>query len=464
MRKLHLIDTAQLPARHVFGRDLDPRDYRRHLGQTRAELYWDATTGLYPNAFAALAGTLSGDLYLHLPAHYPAGDPDHQRLLDHGSDPAQCQHHFNTRLRRISQQQHSKLQTTTPDPIEHRHSPQIILGKRGRGKTTRLADKIRWLGDIPILIITPYRSNLERLHAHLPAAANHIHLPPDEALRRQPPAQHLIIDEAAAIPAAQLLALTARYPAYTLASSEDGYEGQARRFSITTLPALLARDHAQIIRHHHALRHPHGDPLETLLEHAFLLNPPTAEPATPTRIRTISQTQLATDETLLTQTYALLHQAHYRTSPEDLKRLLDLPAQTLIIADDGTHTAAVLHILHENPLPAALAQAVQRGERRPQGRLLLQQLLHRTQNPAHNRPLARISRIAVHPAQRRRGIAAALIDHARQTLDHPLGVSHTHTPELAAFWQAAGFTETWRTPDSTHPTSLRLDSQHTKQR
>ena len=70
MRKLILVTADELPANNVFGRDLDPRDYRRHLGQTRDTLYWDAGNGLYANAFAALAGTLSGALHLHLPAYY----------------------------------------------------------------------------------------------------------------------------------------------------------------------------------------------------------------------------------------------------------------------------------------------------------------------------------------------------------------------------------------------------------
>lgn len=240
-----------------------------------------------------------------------------------------------------------------------------------------------------------------------------------------------------------------------MASSEDGYEGQARDFSLRTLPILAERDHADILRHQHALRHPAGDPLETLLENAFLLNPPPTVPPAPDNIANIDSRLLATHEALLRETYALLHHAHYRTSPEDLKRLLDLPAQTLILARHGTHVAGVAHILHESPLPDTLAHAVLRGERRPQGRLLLQQLLRHTHNIAYNQPLSRISRIAVHPAHRRQGIAAAMIQHARQHIPYPLGVSYRHSAPLAAFWQRLGFTEIARSGD----TSIRL--QHT---
>lgn len=464
MRRLILVPSRDLPAQNVFGRDLQPQDYRRYLGQTRQDLYWDAERGLYPNAFAALAATI-GDghhLYLHLPHTYPDGDPDHQRLADYGTEHSHCADYFNTRLRRLiaAADTQSQALPAAPDPIVHSHHPQIIVGRRGRGKTTRLAAKIRWLGMQRILVITPYRSNLERLHSLLDKDAPLIFLPPDDALKRLPRADHLIVDEAAAIAPAQLLALTAHYPAYTLASSEDGYEGHGRTFTLSTLPTLIARDHAELCRHHHSWRHAHLDALEQILESAFLLNPETqANIPVDTRldIATVNQARLAQDDALLGQIYSLLHQAHYRTSPEDLKRLLDLPAQTLLVARSGEQIAGVLHILHESPLPQALACAVMRGERRPQGRLLLQQLLQHTQNPAYNRALARISRIAVHPACRRQGIASALLHHARQTIAQPLGVSYGHEETLAAFWQKLGFQEIYRHPTSTHrPHSLRI--------
>lgn len=462
MRRLILVADHDLPASGVFGRDLEIRDYRRYLGQTRQDLYWDAHHGLYPNAFAALTATIGDghNLYLRLPSSYPQGDPDHLRLADAGSDLSACKPHFNQRLHRLARECAPKASSApAPDHVRHSHLPQIIVGRRGRGKTTRLADKIRWLGDIPILVVTPYRSNLQRLHTLLGENPRLTFLPPDDALNRLPQAAHLILDEAAAIPAAQLLALTAHYPAYTLASSEDGYEGHGRSFTLHTLPALLARDRAELCRHHYPWRHAHLDPLENLLEQAFLLNP--AADFTPSgkirHIRCISRDMLAADDILLTRIYALLHQAHYRTSPEDLKRLLDLPQQTLLVAGQGHDISGVLHILHETPLPDPLAQAVIRGERRPQGRLLLQQLLQRTRDMRYNRPLARISRIAVHPACRRQGIASALLAYAKQTIAEPLGVSYGHDDSLAAFWQAQGFREIYRQPrQNLRPTSLRL--------
>lgn len=468
MRTLHFVDKNDLPQKNVFGRDLAPGDYRRYLGQTLQSLYWDASRGLYPNAFAALAATLADNcrLYLHLPKDYPQGDPDHRRLTDYANPLTDCRCYFNQRLYRIAQ---SAIYTpnsikTEDDSCIHRHSPQIYLGKRGRGKTTRLADKIRWLEkqfpDCPILIVTPYRSNLYRLQQLLPPAENHIFLPPDDALNRKPPAVHLIIDEASAIAPKQLLRLTEHYPAYTLAATEDGYEGTAHEFSRHTLPTLLAHiPSPEVIYHRYAKRYAQDDILENIIENAFLLQAHTLPPAMPNTIRCISRDELASHEGLLRNIYALLCQAHYRTTPEDLKRLLDLPFQTLIIAEKAGEVAGVAHILHETALSPALSAEVIRGNRRPQGRLLLQQLLHKTQDRMYNRPLNRISRIAVCQSQRRKGIAAALIRYAQSILPDPLGVIYGHCDELAAFWQALDFAEIYRMPTNNkknRPTSIRI--------
>ena len=91
----------------------------------------------------------------------------------------------------------------------------------------------------------------------------------------------------------------------------------------------------------------------------------------------------------------------------------------------------------------------------------MQQLLRHTGNHDFaQHTLARIQRIATHPAIRRQGIAAALINTASQALSHTLGVSYAHNDELAAFWSAQGFTEIHRANKHRSrqqgPTSLNL--------
>ncbi|UJF25183.1 GNAT family N-acetyltransferase [Suttonella sp. R2A3] len=139
-------------------------------------------------------------------------------------------------------------------------------------------------------------------------------------------------------------------------------------------------------------------------------------------------------------TFALLRHAHYRHSPADLKRLLDLPAQQLWLMEHDSAVIGVLHVLHESPLPPELIEAVIDGTRRPQGRLLMQQLLRRTGKRTYGmNPLNRIQRIAVHPDFRRQGIARALISAASHELSAPLGASYAKNDALEHFWHALGF-------------------------
>ena len=96
MRRLRLVEAEDLPKSGVFGRDLALRDFRRYLGQSHDGLCYDASGGLFPNAFTALAGTVTDghDLHLYLPPAYPDGDPDHRRLLDFGLPTDGCADFF----------------------------------------------------------------------------------------------------------------------------------------------------------------------------------------------------------------------------------------------------------------------------------------------------------------------------------------------------------------------------------
>lgn len=447
MRQLHLIEAADLPPLGVFGRDIALKDYRRYLGTTQGDVFYDAGKGLFPNAFAAVAGAIGAGhhLYLHLPAHYPDGDPDHRRWLAHGEAIETCADHFHQRLRRLAAQQNA---AAAPPLAQHQAiarfshpQPQIILGKRGSGKSHFLAQKINALADAeiaPLLLVSPFAQNRQTIAAHTQVPL--LCLPPDEALRRLPAAQALIVDEAAALAPAQLIALCRHYPAFTLASTSDGYEGSAQHFCLNTLPALGIRQE-QIVHLQGNYRHHSGDPLECLMNRLFLFPTGQAERLQSheaTEIIALQAQDLATDEQLLCSYWSLLNQAHYRSRPEDLKRLLDMPDQALFMAANAQgECLGVLQIALETPLDTALAQAVIAGERRPRGRLLMQQLLQRS-GELHwaQQCFARVQRIAVHPDCRRRQIASRLLNAAhRQLADWQFGCVYSASPSLEAFWE-----------------------------
>ena len=72
--------------------------------------------------------------------------------------------------------------------------------------------------------------------------------------------------------------------------------------------------------------------------------------------------------------YELLCAAHYRTSPLDLRRMMDAPGQHFAVAQAGAEIAGALWLVEEGGLPPELSRAVWAGFRRPRGNLVAQSL------------------------------------------------------------------------------------------
>ncbi|RXR92049.1 GNAT family N-acetyltransferase, partial [Staphylococcus saprophyticus] len=137
-------------------------------------------------------------------------------------------------------------------------------------------------------------------------------------------------------------------------------------------------------------------------------------------------------------------QAHYRTTPSDLRHLLDGPDTRVVTLGDAAGPAAVAVVADEGGFDAALAERVARGERRPRGHLMAQSLAaHAGSREALTGRLRRVQRIAVHPAARRRGLGRELLAREREAAGDAgialLGASFGAEPGLLAFWRAQGF-------------------------
>lgn len=77
------------------------------------------------------------------------------------------------------------------------------------------------------------------------------------------------------------------------------------------------------------------------------------------RIDSLSRQQLVENEALLEQFYGLLTSAHYRTSPLDLRRLLDAPGMAFSVAKEARGgIAAALWLVDEGGLSPELARDV----------------------------------------------------------------------------------------------------------
>ena len=455
---LTLSDSDDFPQR------VAPAALRTLLGREFQHAIFDARSGFHAEAFAALAGTLRAGSWLLLltpPWRDWATQPDCDSLR--WADVAEpiATPHFIHHLQQLMEQDQQVMLVRQHQPARapalldlpdwHCQAPQqqaqilqqllkmpsgvaVITAARGRGKSA-LAGMLAKHNQ-HCLVTAPAKVSTEVLAAF---AGEHFHfMAPDAilAMDAEPSVQWLIVDEAAAIPAPLLQQLVQRFPRVLMITTVQGYEGTGRGFMLrfcATLPQV------QYFQLDEPLRWSVHDPLEQWLSQALLFEDaiesgPNGEitifPATPA-------------QGALEAGYRLLASAHYRTSPIDLRRMLDAPGMRFWLAGTPENIVGALWLVEEGGLDKSLADAVWAGVRRPRGNLVAQSLAaHAGFAEAATLRSQRISRIAVLAVQRKRGIGSALVAAAQQQADGCdfLSVSFGYTETLWQFWQRCGFT------------------------
>ncbi|MDX1587681.1 MAG: GNAT family N-acetyltransferase [Oleiphilaceae bacterium] len=472
-----------------------PDQAHQSLGTGLGALVWDAHAGLHPSGFGAITGALVGGgvmLWLVPPLadwpQYP--DPDYQRLRDHAPP-----YRFLTRMARVLADAPEVLWHTPESPLAltgqpladpygqwgpasgvtpdqrqalegimgvglgHRHRPLVLRADRGRGKSSALgmAAKALMGEGLRLGVTAPRPGALETFWHWLGEEHRErcLYRPPDRLLQQRPELDLLLVDEAAAIPVPLLQSMVEHYPRVVFATTVHGYEGTGRGFDLRFQSILerLRPDHQQSTLTT-PVRWGTGDPLEALVHRLLLLDASMAEhcgpdrdtersPLEPLHLMPCDRDHLLADEGALQQLVGLLVSAHYQTSPDDVRQLLDDPGTRLWVAWQGDTAVGVLWLLSEGGLPADLAHAVWRGDRRPRGHLLAQSLAAQGGDPAAAQArYGRITRIAVHPQWRRLGLGQALVETARETLRREgvdmLGVSFGASVDLLDFWRRCG--------------------------
>ena len=353
-----------------------------------------------------------------------------------------------------------------------RRRPLVLTADRGRGKTAALGiacARLLAAGHAHIQVTAPRPEAIaalfERLTALRPEGQRQENrfveagigcvefIAPDvlsDKLERGEaggPGSWLLVDEAAAIPAAMLGAWLTAFPRIVFATTVHGYEGSGRGFALR-FRERLERQAPDWQQYHLAapIRWSTDDPLEPLVNQLLLLDaePSAAVPLAPLSLQHWHQAQLAADETALRAVFGLLVQAHYRTTPSDLQRVLDEPGLSITtLAADGQIQAVCVSV-DEGGFTPELAERVARGERRLPGHLLAQSLAaHAGSRRALTARLRRVQRIAVHPERRREGLGRHLLEAEREAAREAgidlLGASFGAEPGLLAFWQTLGF-------------------------
>ncbi|WP_292993000.1 tRNA(Met) cytidine acetyltransferase TmcA [Pantoea sp.] len=442
-----------------------PGAVRTLLGREFRHAIFDARQGFHAEAFAALAGTLTAGSWLLLlvpPWEQWSQQPDTDSLR--WADVAEpiptphFVHHLQQLILADDQvllaRQHLPCRfPVQPDwPQWHCQAPQqqqailnqlmtlpsgvaVLTAARGRGKSALAGMLARLNGRC--LVTAPAKASTEVLATF---AGERFHfMAPDAllALETSPQADWLIVDEAAAIPAPLLRALVSRYSRVLLTTTVQGYEGSGRGFILKFCAGLTDAHYFTLDE---PLRWSRFDPLEQWLNQALLFDDASAaapdSPVTPHRVE-------RHDFSTLEAAYRLLTSAHYRTSPLDLRRLLDAPGMALWRAGEAPALQGALWLVEEGDLEPDLAQAVWAGTRRPRGNLVAQSLAaHAGLAEAATLRSLRISRIAVAAESRRQGTGQQLVAAAASAAaDHDyLSVSFGYTESLWAFWHACGFT------------------------
>jgi len=472
------------------------------LGGERDALVFDAHAGFDVEAFGACAGVVrGGGLFVLLAPqceHWPALDLEEKaRIADYPHPPEAVGGRFLARLVRVLADMRVPVARAdtplpawavspaapsagTPDQgaavaaiLDLARSPAprplVLLADRGRGKSAALGLAAAQLiaegyGHVVITAPRPAAAQTALAHARsaLPGAtprgrglalgaARLDFAAPDALAAGEVPADLVLVDEAAAIPAPLLERLLRRFPRVVFSTTVHGYEGTGRGFAVRFARVLDRRTPGwRQLTLQTPVRWDAGDPLEALVFRALLLD---AEPALDAAVSgpmgamevgRVDRDELARDEALLREVFGLLVLAHYRTSPMDLRQLLDGPNLAVFVMRTQGHVAGVALVAEEGGFPPELARQVWAGRRRVRGHLLAQSLAqHAGLVDAPGLRGRRVLRIAVHPAAQGRGrgrrlVQAVVEDAARRAADY-VGSSFGVTPGLLHFWQRCGF-------------------------
>ena len=270
----------------------------------------------------------------------------------------------------------------------------------------------------------------------------------------------VVVDEAAALPVRVLESLLEVAPSACFATTVHGYEGAGRGFDVRFRGHLDDARDVEPVTLAEPIRYAAADPVEVWLFRALLLD---ARPAVDQLVEGVEPEDatyerfdpeaLAADENRLREAFGLLVEAHYRTEPDDLARLLDAPNVAVRALTVDGRVVAVALLAGEGGLSADRRREMYEGAR-VRGNMLPDVLTSQLRDPEAGDPVGlRVMRIATHHAARSRGFGSALLAAVEAEFDADgdrpcegrfdpvdyLGVGYGATPALLSFWDDNGY-------------------------
>ena len=441
------------------------------LGQEFEHILFDGRNGIHLEALAIAAGTLKmgGMLCLVLSDwENLSQQPDQDSLRWNGNQSAIATpnfiHHFKHCIERYHfpiireesavefpaffySNEHHKNATLAQQQIidnilKAEQDIYFLTAKRGRGKSAllgMLANQIQ----APVYLTAPNKS---AVHSVIEFSEGGIEfIAPDELsirLQNEPEFSQsawLLVDEAAMIPLPLLQEYSQYFQHIVFSTTIHSYEGTGRGFELK-----FKRKINRTFQHFELkqpLRWQENDPLEHFIDDLLLLNAEDEfqqfpfQPDLPYQIREVQKPHHIADF------YGLMTLAHYRTSPLDLRRLLDGENQRFYFSEYQQNFLGAIWVLEEgNMADDELIIQIQQGKRRPKGNLVPQALcFYENLSQACKLRSLRISRIAVQPNWQKQGIGQNLMKFMENSEVDFLSVSFGYTDELAKFWQKCGF-------------------------
>ena len=355
----------------------------------------------------------------------------------------------------------------------HRKRPLVLTADRGRGKTSALGiAAAQLIMDRPrrIVFTAPRWSAValafnhaekilsaqvgklvKKKHSLQFNQAEIIYIPPDVIISEFSDADLLLIDEAAALPTPILTQLLQHYSRVVFSTTVHGYEGTGRGFEVR-FKSVMNRLTPQwkSLHMHEPIRWSAGDALERFVFEVLLLN---AEPCSSAIARSvevdkllfseIDMQRLLKNQKQLIELFGLMVLAHYRTSPNDLRMMLDTPGVRLFALTENGHIIAATWLVEEGELSEEKTLKTKQGKRRFKGHLVAQSITNHfglTQSAMLRS--ARFVRVTVHPDTQGRGVGTRLINDVVKRIaaeyDY-LSSSFGATKGLVNFWLKSGF-------------------------
>jgi len=355
-------------------------------------------------------------------------------------------------------QQEACIEAIIKTSLGRANRPLLITADRGRGKSTALGLAAATLikDNKKIIISATQRRSVESAFKHLASRtkqdyklgdntlANLHFIAPDKLISEIHKTDVVFIDEAAALPVPVLQKILKLYPRVVFATTIYGYEGTGRGFTLRFIPHLNKHyKNWQNTYLNTPIRFSYNDPLENTINQLLCLRADCSvdlpNKCEDIHIKEISQKELSQNEALLNQVFGLLVLAHYQTTVNDLRQLLDGNQIKVFISTSGNKIIAAALIAIEGQLTDQLSHQILQGNRRPKGHLLAQSIAQLDNSDYFlKNAVARIIRIAVHPELTRHSFGSQLLKHIEISLSTQvkvIGASFGGYASLLSFWQ-----------------------------